>query len=547
MTDLTFGGPDTGDPESPDHAGLIAERERLARTLRDTRLQLAMTQARLTALEGSSTMQFGKTLVNAAKRPWPRGATLPRDLIRLWRERSGGKEGADLAVKLAAAQLADLAGAGERFLSALTPPGRPDVTDKGLVITGALTARGAATLAPDAVVHPLLPHDADVLLESTGADLVIIEAAALLAGAPWAFAADPSATDRGRRLARMIVMARSSGKPVVFIRNVPAHLRPSMEWLAGSCDIVVDEGLGVQLASFNPIGIDPARSTRPVYAGQRDPRESPSLRGLLDAVTGDLVTMAAPVTWRGLPDFYRSHALFVAADAGTALEQAACGARVVSVAERATGGAASDLRAQIETAAALPPLTATQARQELRGIFARDATAARLTAIVAGVGLPPGIVGGRQIAVLAGTGWDAAELAATVARQRLLPAAVIVATDDPQSATAALAPLADRGITVRTIGSGSAATAASYAPTPWVAPLQPRTRQYPDTYLLDLACAREAAQADAVGFGDTDYAYASEVTPALASRDLLSGPDAPQPSVWGSHGCRLFTITEIEE
>ena len=50
-----------------------------------------------------------------------------------------------------------------------------------------------------------------------------------------------------------------------------------------------------------------------------------------------------------------------------------------------------------------------------------------------------------------------------------------------------------------------------------------------------------------MGFGDTDYAYASEVTPALASRDLLSGPDAPQPSVWGSHGCRLFTITEIEE
>jgi hypothetical protein len=554
MTDLTFGGPDTGDPESPDHAGLIAERERLARTLRDTRLQLAMTQARLTALEESSTMRFGKTLVNAAKRPWPRGATLPRDLVRLWRERSGGKEGAELAVKLAAAQLADLAGAGERFLSALTPPGRPDVTSKGLVITGALTARGAATLAPDAVVHPLLPHDADVLLESTGADLVIIEAAALLAGAPWAFAADPSATDRGRRLARMIVMARSLGKPVVFIRNVPAHLRPSMQWLAGSCDIVRDDGLGVQLARFNPIGLDPARSTRPVYAGKRDPRESPSLRAMLDSVAGDLVTMAAPPSWRGLPDFYRSHALFVAAGADTALEQAACGARVVTVADRASGGAS--LRAQIEAAAALPPLTTSQARQGLRDIFARDTTAARLSAIVARAGLPPGIVGGRQIAVLAGAGWDAADLAATLLRQRLLPEAVIVATDDPQSATAALASLADRGITVRPVpaglnetpGSAAQATAlATHASVPWVAPWEPRAGQYPDTYLLDLACAREAAQADAVGFGDTDYAYAGEVAPALARRDLLGRPDAPEPSVWASHGYRLFTITEIEE
>ena len=34
-------------------SGLAAERDRLARTLRDTRLQLAMTQARLSALEDS--------------------------------------------------------------------------------------------------------------------------------------------------------------------------------------------------------------------------------------------------------------------------------------------------------------------------------------------------------------------------------------------------------------------------------------------------------------------------------------------------------------
>ncbi len=46
-----------------------AERDRLARTLRETRLQLAMTQARLGALEQSATMELGLTLVRAARRP----------------------------------------------------------------------------------------------------------------------------------------------------------------------------------------------------------------------------------------------------------------------------------------------------------------------------------------------------------------------------------------------------------------------------------------------------------------------------------------------
>ena len=102
---------------------LAAERDRLARTLRDTRLQLAMTQARLSALEDSATMTLGRTLVRAARRPWSRGVQLPLDLIRLWRDRGGltGPGAATLA--LASAQLNDLAGGGERFLSALTAPG----------------------------------------------------------------------------------------------------------------------------------------------------------------------------------------------------------------------------------------------------------------------------------------------------------------------------------------------------------------------------------------------------------------------------------------
>ena len=118
-------------------AGLAAERERLARQLRDTRMQLAMTQARLSALEQSATMRFGRMIANAAHRPWPRGAQLPMNLYKLWRERGIPKSGAaNAATALASAQLTDLAGTGERFLSALTVPGVLSLADPGLELAG---------------------------------------------------------------------------------------------------------------------------------------------------------------------------------------------------------------------------------------------------------------------------------------------------------------------------------------------------------------------------------------------------------------------------
>ena len=341
---------DEPDVPVPGDPALAAERDRLARTLRETRLQLAMTQARLTALEQSATMELGRTLVRAARRPWSRGVQLPAELVRLWRERGGltGPGAATLA--LASAQLGDLASGGERFLSALTAPGlgapgseAAGWTPPGLVITGVLTARGCATLAPDAAVHPLLPHDADVMLESAGADLVLIEAAAMLAGSAWAYAGDPAAADRGRRLGRLIAAARALGKPVIFIRNVPAHLAPGLDWVAASCDAVSDDGFGVQLARFNPIGLAGSRPGDPVYADARDPREPPAVRALLDEVTADHgpgpVHVAGSVPWRRQPALYREHALFVTASADQAREQLACGARVIMIGGEPVAGA----------------------------------------------------------------------------------------------------------------------------------------------------------------------------------------------------------------
>ena len=64
-----------------------------------------MTETRLSALEQSATMRFGRTIANAAKKPWPRGALLPRDLYKLWRDRGAPKSGAqNAATALAPAQ-----------------------------------------------------------------------------------------------------------------------------------------------------------------------------------------------------------------------------------------------------------------------------------------------------------------------------------------------------------------------------------------------------------------------------------------------------------
>jgi len=580
--------PAAGDP------GLAAERDRLARTLRETRLQLAMTQARLTALEQSATMELGRTLVRAARRPWSRGVQLPAELVRLWRERGGltGPGAATLA--LASAQLGDLASGGERFLSALTAPGlgapgseTADWNPPGLVITGVLTARGCATLAPDAAVHPLLPHDADVMLESTGADLVLIEAAAMLAGSAWAYAGDPAAADRGRRLGRLIATARALGKPVIFIRNVPAHLAPGLDWVAASCDAVSDDGFGVQLARFNPIGLAGSRRGDPVYADARDPREPPAVRALLDDVTAvhvpGPVHVAGWVPWRRRPALYREHALFVTASAEQAREQLACGARVImiggepvagAVTPAGEGWAAPALREEIAALRACVPFSAAEILPVLREIFTAQATPVRLAALARLAGLGDHTIAGRRIAVLAcaADAATAAALAASLTRQRFAPAELVVVAGAPDAAsaqlsaravTAALGDLGDRGVSVRavpvvtggpdtagvpgadTAGVPGAASdsrpagwlrcAASVARSPWVVPWQ-AGREHDDSYLLDLACARECAQADAAGYGGAGYAFTASLEPTLARREFFASDDP-------GHGLRLFSVS----
>ena len=130
-----------------------------------------------------------------------------------------------------------------------------------------------------------------------------------------------------------------------------------------------------------------------------------------------------------------------------------------------------------------------------------------------------------------------------------------------RAVTAALGDLAARGVNVRAVPvvtggpdtagvpgpashpgpadlpapAGWLRRAASMARAPWVVPWQ-AGREYHDTYLLDLACARECAQADAAGYAGTGFAFTAALEPALARREYFSA-DEP------GHGLRLFSVS----
>jgi hypothetical protein len=390
----------------------------------------------------------------------------------------------------------------------------------------------------------------------------------MLAGSAWAYAGDPAATDRGRRLGRLIAAARALGKPVLFIRNVPAYLAPGLDWVAASCDAVSDDGFGVQLARFNPIGRPGSvgsRSGHPVYAGPRDPRQTPAVRALLDAFAADTgpgsVEVTGSVPWHRLPDLYREHALFVTASADQAGEQLACGARVIMIGgEPATGSVpvVDDpvaLREELAGLEACPPRSAVETLPVLREIFTAQATPCRLAALATLAGLGDDVIAGRRIGVLsrAADAATAAALSAGLAGQRLLPSELVVLAEAPDAAsaelsaravTATLTGLAGRGVNVRAVpvvtgGRREPASwlrrAATTARSPWVAPWQAQ-REYRETYLLDLACARECAQADAAGYGGSDYAFTAALDPALARREYFAAADP-------GHGLRLFSVS----
>ena len=230
---------------------------------------------------------------------------------------------------------------------------------------------------------------------------------------------------------------------------------------------------------------------------------------------------------------------------------------------------------EIAALRACVPLSAAEILPVLREIFAAQATPVRLAALARLAGLGDHTIAGRRIAVLAraADAATAAALSAGLTRQRFTPAELVVVAEAPDAAsaelsaravTAALGDLADRGVSVRAVpvvtgGPDTAGVpgpagdprsagdpgpagpadwlrrAASVARSPWVVPW-PTGREYHDSYLLDLACARECAQADGAGYAGADYAFTASLEPALARREFFASGDP-------GHGLRLFSVS----
>src|SRR6266545_1089709 len=228
---------------------------KLRAALRDREARVIELEERLAALESSTTMQFGRVVAAAARRPARGAVRLPRQLYRLWRRRDapqsqpGGERRAHV-------DLGGLPRPEDRLLLA----GPTDA----LTIAGVLGPACQATAADCARVVALLPHDAALALDAADADVVIIDAAAGAPGGAWAYLGEPGVYDREQALGSLIETARDRGLPVVLwderrSGGEPGAAPPGLARL----DWAATGSPGVSLRRFNPVGAG-TRDTVPV-------------------------------------------------------------------------------------------------------------------------------------------------------------------------------------------------------------------------------------------------------------------------------------------
>ncbi|MBL1083794.1 hypothetical protein JK359_17770 [Streptomyces actinomycinicus] len=232
-------------------AAAVREKERLASALRGARARVEVLQARVTMLEGSTSLQVGKALVSAARSPRHRAARLPRELYGLWRARATRKPAPASPASPASPAAADGA-------AAVVADDRLHLVHRAfscaprdrLVIAGVLTDRTAEDFAADAVVNRPLPHDGGLLVRRTDPDAVVVQLSACTQDGPWSLTGTGLAPDLDRRLVELLTEARALGRSAVLWRDAPASAAPGLAHLAW--DAVLDADTGVRLSRLDP-------------------------------------------------------------------------------------------------------------------------------------------------------------------------------------------------------------------------------------------------------------------------------------------------------
>lgn len=536
-------------PEAPTPERVATERaltnRRVARmraALRERDTRIRMLEQRLTAVEESTSMALGRAVAAAARRPARGLRRLPRELYRLWRRRRepqavrGGKPGA--AREPGRPALGSLVGFGtdEDRLLARTP----GLTGDRIAVAGVFGPALAAALDGCAHLVSLLPHDAALVLERSDPDLVVVDATAGMAGGPWAYLGEPGLADRERALLATLEVARSRGLPTVLWTAPGTPVPPGLTRLGW--DAVESGGPGVPLHRFNPIGWTGAVGT-PLFV---DPGMERLPVGVRRAVADLVAAVGAERVEAGgvaaSPALLRARVWTVAATPPQALEQLACGARVLcppQVAE-ALGGAAEYVHTTADAVRAArgargdgdgdggPPVARDDLRDVLRVLFEEHATPVRLAALTARLGIAADPLAGRGVAVVA-TAPDPArarQLVAALLEQTHKPAELLLpATAGRHDAFAiAAAELGAHGIVVRPARGATPAEAAASARSPWLAvwPDGP----VPAGHLADLVCAAECSGADIIGSPAASGATASGATASGAGATARLPADA---------------------
>jgi hypothetical protein len=576
--------PDDATPDTVATERALTNRRvaRMRAAVRERDARIRMLEQRLTALEESTSMALGRAVAAAARRPGRGVRRLPGQLYRLWRQRReptatggqppGGKGAGDQAGTAPADGALIGFGTDEDRLLARTP----GLTGNRIAIAGVFGPALGSALEGCAHLISLLPHDAPLALERSDPDLVVVDATAA-AGGPWAYLGEPGVVDRERSMLATLEAARSRGYPVVLWTG-DAPVPPGLARLRW--DAVETGGPGVPLHRFNPVGwtgadptplfVDPGVDRLP--AGVRR-----SVRAMVEEVGADRVDAAAP----GLPAALRARLWTVAATPQQALEQLACGARVLcpppvartlGAAERfvhttadafheAAGGSGAD--------PVRPGAVRGDLRAVLRTLFETHATPVRLAGLVERLGIDAIPLRGRGVAVVA-TAPDvprARRLVAELLEQTHPPAELLLpgGAGSHDAFAVAAAELAAHGIVVRPARGVTPAEAAATARSPWLAPW-PDSPVHPG-HLADLLCAAECTDADIIGSatgepaptaatattaatiavrpGSSDadpagYAFAGDPEPALLRTTLLRTPGG-----LAHRGTRRLTMTSL--
>ena len=215
----------------------MADRQvaRLKAALADREARVQILEARVAALEASTSLRVGRAVTDAARKPGKGVVQLPRELYRMWRHRGTP----NVVTSVDARERPMFSARDEDRLIAAAPAA-------GLVVAGVLGPAAAAALDGLAHVVRLMPHDAALVLDTTDVDLVIVDAAAGEPGGPWAYLGVPGVPDRERALAGLMEVARGRGRPVVLLGTSPGLSRlgwdatvgaetPMCDGLAGLC------------------------------------------------------------------------------------------------------------------------------------------------------------------------------------------------------------------------------------------------------------------------------------------------------------------------